>query len=73
MDDFGKLCHQRYTFKNILVLETQLESSNIARHIFRKSLTNYHFSEVQVMHLLPNESDSTSYILLAGILETLMH
>ncbi len=37
------------------VLETQLESSNIAWHV--KSLTNYRFSEVQVLHLLPNESD----------------
>ncbi len=39
------------------VLEIQLESSNIAGHV--KSLTNYHFSEVQVLHLLPNERDST--------------
>jgi len=40
-----------------IVLETQLESPNISWHV--KSLTNYRFSEVQVLHLLPNEIDST--------------
>ena len=40
-----------------IVLETRLESSNIAWHV--NSLPNCHFSEVQVLHLLPNGSDST--------------
>jgi len=38
---------------------------------FNKVSTNYRFSEVQVLHLLPNESDSTYCS--AGILEPLMH
>jgi len=39
---------------NSIVLETQLVPSNIAWHV--KSHTNYRFSEVHVLHLLPNES-----------------
>ena len=38
-----------------IVFEPQLESSNIVWHV--KSLSNYRYSEVQVLHLLPNESD----------------
>ena len=40
-----------------LNLSLNLQISNIAWNV--KSPTNYRFSEVQVLHLLPNESDST--------------
>ena len=57
---------------NLIVMESLLESSNIAWHV--KPLTNYHFSEVEVLHLLPNESDSRyfMFIVVMYYVETLL-